>query len=96
MAAYSPAWLVELTTGGEVVWAGHGSLPGADGWVSLHPADGAPLTLPDPDDAAPTSPLHEALLGVLSTGGAYFFRQLAAAVVMSIAAVVTMLLSSLG
>jgi ATP-dependent Lhr-like helicase len=80
VAAYSPAWLDELTTGGEVVWAGHGSLPGADGWVSLHPADGASLTLPDPDDAAPTSPLHEALLGVLSTGGAYFFRQLADAV----------------
>ncbi|HJU98602.1 MAG TPA: hypothetical protein VJ644_11555, partial [Jiangellaceae bacterium] len=80
VAAYSQAWLDELTTGGEVVWAGHGSLPGADGWVSLHPADAAPLTLPEPDDAAPTSPVHQALLEVLSTGGAYFFRQLADAI----------------
>jgi ATP-dependent Lhr-like helicase len=80
VAGYSPAWLDELTTGGEVVWAGHGSLPGTDGWVSLHMADAAPLSLPDPDVAAPTSPLHVALLDALSTGGAYFFRQLADAV----------------
>ena len=45
---YSPAMLDELTAAGEVVWSGHGSLPGDDGWVSLHPADLAPLTLPDP------------------------------------------------
>ena len=43
---YSPALLDELTAAGEVVWAGHGSLPGDDGWVSLHPADTAPTTLP--------------------------------------------------
>ena len=32
------------------VWAGAGPLPGTDGWVSLHPADTAPLTLPDLGD----------------------------------------------
>ncbi len=80
VAGYSPAWLDELTTGGEVTWAGHGSLPGTDGWVSLHPADAAPLTLPDPADEAATSPLHESLLDVLASGGAYFYRQLADAV----------------
>ncbi|MGH3497169.1 MAG: ATP-dependent helicase, partial [Nocardioidaceae bacterium] len=46
VADYSPAYLDELTTSGEVVWAGNGPLPGSDGWVSLHPADGAALTLP--------------------------------------------------
>jgi ATP-dependent Lhr-like helicase len=80
VAGYTPAWLDELTTAGEVIWSGHGSLPGTDGWVSLHPADAAPLTLPDPGDDAPTSPLHESLLDVLESGGAYFFRQLADAV----------------
>ena len=43
---YSPALLDELTTAGEVLWCGHGSLPGDDGWVSLHLAENAPLTLP--------------------------------------------------
>ena len=31
--------LDELTATGEVLWAGHGALPGTDGWVSLHLAD---------------------------------------------------------
>jgi ATP-dependent Lhr-like helicase len=72
---YSPALLDELTASGEVVWAGHGRLPGTDGWVSLHPAEGAPLTLPEigPVDL---SPLHQSVLEALSGGGAFFFRQL--------------------
>jgi ATP-dependent Lhr-like helicase len=74
---YSPAWLDQLTTSGEVVWAGSGPLPGTDGWVSLHLADSAPLTLPDLDtDAATATPLHQAILAALGSGGAYFFRQL--------------------
>ncbi|WP_445263090.1 Lhr family helicase [Pseudokineococcus sp. 1T1Z-3] len=43
---YSPALLDELTASGEVLWCGHGTLPGDDGWVSLHLADSAHLTLP--------------------------------------------------
>ncbi|MET1043041.1 MAG: ATP-dependent helicase [Microbacteriaceae bacterium] len=46
LRSYSPAWLDELTTTGEVLWAGAGSLAGNDGWVSLHLADSAHLTLP--------------------------------------------------
>ena len=46
---YEPALLDELTASGEVIWAGHGALPGNDGWVSLHLADQAPLTLPLPE-----------------------------------------------
>ncbi len=48
---YQPPMLDELTSAGEVVWAGAGALPGTDGWVTLHPADTAPLTLPDLGDA---------------------------------------------
>nr|WP_227529374.1 ATP-dependent helicase [Microbacterium tenebrionis] len=78
---YSPAMLDELTSSGEVVWAGHGTLPGRDGWVSLHPADLAPFTLPipeAPDDSASggSGDLERALLEALGHGGAYFASQL--------------------
>ena len=73
---YEPSYLDELTASGEVIWAGHAALPGADGWVSLHLADSAPLTLPE---HAPFehSELHQAVLDALAPGGAWFFRQLA-------------------
>ncbi|MET0525085.1 MAG: DEAD/DEAH box helicase, partial [Nocardioides sp.] len=72
---YEPSYLDELTASGEVLWAGHAALPGSDGWVSLHLADQAHLTLPDP---APFehSELHQAVLDALAPGGAWFFRQL--------------------
>ncbi|MBF4162281.1 ATP-dependent helicase [Nocardioides acrostichi] len=80
---YESSMLDELTATGEIVWAGHGALGsgsrgggGGDGWVSLHLADQAHLTLPEP-----TPPQHsevlEAVLAALDGGGAWFFRQLA-------------------
>jgi ATP-dependent helicase Lhr and Lhr-like helicase len=72
---YSPALLDELTSAGEVVWSGAGALPGGDGWLVLAPADGAALMLPEPGEVSMT-PLHEAVLDVLSGGGALFFRML--------------------
>lgn len=77
---YSPTMLDELTATGEVVWSGHGSLPGRDGWIALHPADSVPLTLTLPDDPEPATDLEQRLLDQLATGGAYFAAQLAAAV----------------
>jgi len=76
---YEPSYLDELTASGEVVWAGHAALPGADGWVSLHLADQAPLTLPEPQPFE-HSDLHQAVLDALAPGGAWFFRQLATSV----------------
>jgi ATP-dependent helicase Lhr and Lhr-like helicase len=73
---YEPSYLDELTAAGEVIWAGHASLPGADGWVSLHLADQAPLTLPE-HEPFEHSEMHQAVLDALSPGGAWFFRQLA-------------------
>ncbi|MEV6332518.1 ATP-dependent helicase [Streptomyces sp. NPDC051909] len=73
---YSPALLDELTTTGEVLWAGAGSLPGKDGWISLYLADAAPLLLPPPHPLELTG-LHESVLGVLSGGYGLFFRQIA-------------------
>jgi ATP-dependent Lhr-like helicase len=80
VSGYSPALLDELCAAGEVLWRGHGPLPGSDGWVSLHLADLAPLTMPEPDAAAVATPLHESVLATLSGGGAFFFRQLSDAV----------------
>ncbi|HTL24815.1 MAG TPA: DEAD/DEAH box helicase, partial [Mycobacteriales bacterium] len=76
VVGYSPALLDELTAAGEVLWAGAGSLPGNDGWVTLVPADRAELLLPPPTDAAAT-PLHAELLAALADGQALFFRALA-------------------
>ncbi|GAA0400222.1 hypothetical protein Acor_22800 [Acrocarpospora corrugata] len=72
---YSPALLDELTASGEVIWAGQGSLPGGDGWVSLYFADTAPLLMPEPAEISMT-PLHDLVLEVLGGGGALFFRDL--------------------
>jgi ATP-dependent Lhr-like helicase len=74
---YQPGLLDELTSTGEVTWVGHGALPGSDGWVSLHLADEAGLTLPLPPGAEELSALHHRVLEALSGGGAWFFRQLA-------------------
>ncbi|MFI9114479.1 Lhr family ATP-dependent helicase [Streptomyces venezuelae] len=73
---YSPGLLDELTTTGEVLWAGAGSLPGKDGWVSLYLADAAPLLLP-PAHPLELSALHESVLTALSGGYGLFFRQIA-------------------
>ncbi len=79
VVGYVPALLDELMTAGDVVWQGHGPLPGDDGWVSLHLADSAPLTLspvgPPPGDG-PAARILDALAG----GGAFFLRALVAAV----------------
>ena len=73
---YSPAMLDELTSAGEVIWSGHGTLPGRDGWVSLHPADLAPFTLPEPEAEIAVDSLEARILQSLRIGGAYFAAQL--------------------
>ncbi|MBM7442603.1 DEAD/DEAH box helicase [Streptomyces sp. HB132] len=76
VAGYTPVMLDELTTTGEVVWAGAGALPGKDGWLSVYLADSAPLLLPAPLPLEETA-LHESVLTVLSGGYGLFFRQIA-------------------
>ncbi|MGX1817975.1 ATP-dependent helicase [Streptomyces albidoflavus] len=76
VAQYQPAMLDELTATGELLWAGSGSLPGKDGWVSLYLADNAPLLLPPPHPLELT-PLHQAVLDALAGGYGLFFRQIA-------------------
>jgi ATP-dependent Lhr-like helicase len=76
VTAYSPALLDELTAGGEVIWRGHSSLPGDDGWISLHLAETANLTLAAPSEEIDLTDLHRDVLGALAGGGAFFFRTL--------------------
>jgi ATP-dependent helicase Lhr and Lhr-like helicase len=76
VADYSPAHLDELCAGGELVWAGSGSIGGNDGWVTLAYADSAPLLLGPPDDGLAVTPGHQAVLDALSDGQALFFRNL--------------------
>ncbi len=74
---YSPAMLDELLATGEVTWSGAGSISGSDGWIALHIADSAPMTLAAPAEIEFTD-VHGAILEALAGGGAYFFRQLTA------------------
>ncbi|MFE1403609.1 DEAD/DEAH box helicase [Streptomyces sp. NPDC058770] len=76
VSGYTPALLDELTTTGEVLWAGAGALPGKDGWLSLYLADSAPLLLP-PAHPLELTALHESVLTALSGGYGLFFRQIA-------------------
>jgi ATP-dependent Lhr-like helicase len=80
---YSPAMLDELTSAGEVLWAGAGSLSGGDGWLTLVPADLAPSLLPEPPggaveaDGGEHGSVAAQLLEELAGGQALFFRSLA-------------------
>ncbi|MCK0440039.1 ATP-dependent helicase [Gordonia alkaliphila] len=71
---YRPALLDELLSAGEVVWSGHGRIGASDGWISLHPAESAPLTL-RPADPVELDALHTAILAAVD-GGALRYAQL--------------------
>ncbi|CAN7206810.1 DEAD/DEAH box helicase [Arthrobacter sp. LjRoot78] len=73
---YQPAMLDELMAAGEVLWSGAGALPGNDGWVSLHLADSAELTLNPSPDYEPGDAQQRLLEHLQNNGGGYFFRQL--------------------
>ena len=74
---YQPGMLDELTSAGEVLWAGAGGLSGGDGWVTLVPADLAPLLLPEPPGGAvDEGGVASVLLDELAGGQALFFRSL--------------------
>ncbi|MGH3417860.1 MAG: Lhr family helicase, partial [Actinocrinis sp.] len=77
VADYQPAMLDELTSGGEVVWAGAGALAVDDGWIALAPAAIAPFVLPEPTPLDDASPAQWALLSALERDAGLFFRSLA-------------------
>jgi ATP-dependent Lhr-like helicase len=73
---YQPAMLDELMAAGEVLWSGAGSLPGNDGWISLHLADSVELTLNPAPEFEPGDAQQRLLDHLQANGGGYFFRQL--------------------
>ncbi|QHK21541.1 DEAD/DEAH box helicase [Pseudarthrobacter psychrotolerans] len=73
---YQPAMLDELMAAGELLWSGAGALPGNDGWVSLHLADSAELTLNPAVEYEPGDAQQRLLDHLTNNGGGYFFRQL--------------------
>ncbi|WP_427116227.1 DNA glycosylase AlkZ-like family protein [Pseudarthrobacter scleromae] len=73
---YQPAMLDELMAAGEVLWSGAGALPGNDGWISLHLADSAELTLNPAIEYEPGDAQKRLLEHLRNNGGGYFFRQL--------------------
>ena len=68
--------LDELTSAGEVLWAGAGGLPGGDGRLTLVPADLADVLLPEPLEGPEPESLGAAVLDRLAGGQALFFRGL--------------------
>ncbi len=72
---YTPAMLDELTSAGEVLWAGAGTLAGNDGWLALVPADAAAQLLPAVPELE-LSPVHKAILAALGDDQALFLRAL--------------------
>ncbi len=73
LGSYSPAWLDQLCTAGEVVWVGAGSLGRGSGRVALYFRDDAAVLGPPPGGREPPSTAaHEALRTRLSQGPCFF------------------------
>jgi ATP-dependent Lhr-like helicase len=69
IGAYSPAWLDELSTGGEVVWVGAGALGRSGGKVALYFREDVRLAGPPPSNAkieAPEGEVHDAIRELLA------------------------------
>ena len=68
LGAYSPAWLDELCTGGELVWIGAGALGRSGGKVALYFREDVRLAGPPPANAkleAPKGEVHDAIRELL-------------------------------
>ncbi|HEX6667067.1 MAG TPA: DEAD/DEAH box helicase [Solirubrobacterales bacterium] len=80
LGAYSPTWLDELCTSGELVWIGAGALGRSDGRVALYFREDVRLAGPPPANAkleSPTGEVHEAIRERLATGPSFWLDLLA-------------------
>jgi ATP-dependent Lhr-like helicase len=74
LGAYSPAWLDELCTGGELVWIGAGSVA-RSGRVALYFRDDVRVAGPPPANAkleAPEGEAHDAIRERLAAGACFW------------------------
>ncbi len=80
LGAYSPAWLDELCTSGEVVWIGAGPIGRSDGRVAIYFREDVHLAGPPPANAKLESPegeSHEAIRERLAAGPSFWLDLLA-------------------
>jgi ATP-dependent helicase Lhr and Lhr-like helicase len=80
LGAYSPSWLDELCTSGELVWVGAGALGRSDGRVALYFREDVRLAGPPPANAkleAPSGEIHEAIRERLAAGPSFWLDLLA-------------------
>jgi len=80
LGSYSPAWLDELCTSGEVVWIGAGARGRDDGRVALYFRDDVRLAGPPPANAKlerPEGEPHEAIRERLAGGPSFWLDLLA-------------------
>jgi ATP-dependent helicase Lhr and Lhr-like helicase len=80
LGAYSPTWLDELCTSGELVWIGAGALGRSDGRVALYFREDVRLAGPPPANAKLESPegeVHEAIRERLAAGPSFWLDLLA-------------------
>ncbi|MBK5219734.1 MAG: DEAD/DEAH box helicase [Thermoleophilia bacterium] len=80
LGAYSPTWLDELCTSGEVVWVGAGALGRSDGRVALYFREDVRLAGPPPANAKlelPQGEVHEAIRERLAAGPSFWLDLLA-------------------
>jgi ATP-dependent helicase Lhr and Lhr-like helicase len=80
LGAYSPSWLDELCTSGEVVWVGAGALGRSDGRVALYFREDVRLAGPPPANAkleVPEGEVHEAIRERLAAGPSFWLDLLA-------------------
>ncbi|MGB7589460.1 MAG: DEAD/DEAH box helicase [Solirubrobacterales bacterium] len=80
LGAYSPAWLDELCTSGEVVWVGAGAIGRNDGRVALYFREDVHLAGPPPANAKlerPEDELHDSIRERLAGGPSFWLDLLA-------------------
>ena len=80
LGAYSPSWLDELCTSGELVWVGAGALGRSDGRVALYFREDVRLAGPPPASAkleVPGGEVHEAIRERLASGPSFWLDLLA-------------------
>ncbi|MEF9981038.1 MAG: ATP-dependent helicase [Glutamicibacter sp.] len=76
LRGYQNSWLDELCSSGDILICGAGAAGGKDGWLSLHTAEHAALSLPQPDASA-LQALDLRVLQAFESTGAYFAEELA-------------------
>jgi ATP-dependent helicase Lhr and Lhr-like helicase len=75
LGAYSPSWLDELCTSGEVVWIGAGALGRSDGRVALYFREDVRLAGPPPSNAkleTPEGELQDTIRAFLEAGPSFW------------------------